>query len=163
VPIDLALAAILLLAPLVRHFVEEGCVDEAVKLVDIHGVNAILKPFVRGLVPLNGFIVLAPLVGMAGVQRIAHPLQHLVVELHKPQQFGELLFQHLLAHIATAAGSRVALANIGDNTLGSPPPVSGSAGIVPSSTLIPRPLAFIELEQRPVNAAKLALAAWPRE
>jgi hypothetical protein len=31
VPVDLALAAILLLAPLVRHFVEEGGVDEAVK------------------------------------------------------------------------------------------------------------------------------------
>jgi hypothetical protein len=36
VPVDLALAAILLLAPLV----EEGCIDEAVKLVDIHGVNS---------------------------------------------------------------------------------------------------------------------------
>jgi predicted SnoaL-like aldol condensation-catalyzing enzyme len=52
--LNLALAAILLLAPLVRHFVEEGCVDEAVKLADIHGVNAILKPLVLGLVPLGG-------------------------------------------------------------------------------------------------------------
>jgi hypothetical protein len=42
-PVDLALAAILLLTPLVRHFVEEHCVDEAVKLVDIHRVNAIPK------------------------------------------------------------------------------------------------------------------------
>jgi hypothetical protein len=33
------------------------------------------------------------LVAMAGVQRIAHPLQHLVVELQKSQKFGELLFQ----------------------------------------------------------------------
>jgi hypothetical protein len=44
-------------------------------------VNAILKPFVLGLVPLNGFIVLAPFVGVAGVQRVAHPSQHFVVEL----------------------------------------------------------------------------------
>ena len=33
-PVDLALAAILLLTPLVRHFVEERCVDKAVKLVE---------------------------------------------------------------------------------------------------------------------------------
>jgi hypothetical protein len=48
VPVDLALAAVLLLAPLVRHFIEEGRIYEAVELVDINGVNAILKPLVFG-------------------------------------------------------------------------------------------------------------------
>ena len=113
VPLDLALAAILLLAPLVRHFLEEGRVDEPVELVDIHGVDAILKPLVFGLMPLDRLLVLAALVGVAGVQRIAHPFQHLVVELQPPEQFGELRFQRLLAHIVAAAGSRVALAFIG--------------------------------------------------
>ena len=64
---DLALAAILLLAPLVRHFLEERRFDDDVELVDIHGVNAILKPLILGLVPLDRFLVLAPFVGVAGV------------------------------------------------------------------------------------------------
>jgi len=34
--------------------------------------------------------VLAPFIGMAGVQRLAHPGQHLVVELEPTEQRGEL-------------------------------------------------------------------------
>ena len=71
------------------------------------------KPLVFGLKPLDRFLVLAPLVGVAGVQRVAHPFQHLVVELQPTEQFGELLLQYLLAHIAAAAGGRIALAFIG--------------------------------------------------
>ena len=81
VPFDLALAAILLLAPLVRHFLEEGRIDQPVELVDIHGVNAIVQPLAFGLKPLDRFLVLAAFVGVAGVKRVAHPFQHLVVEL----------------------------------------------------------------------------------
>ena len=40
VPVDLALAAVVLLAPLVRHFIEEGRIYEAVELVDINGAGA---------------------------------------------------------------------------------------------------------------------------
>ncbi len=72
-----------------------------------------LEPLVFGLEPLDRLLVLAPFVGVAGVQRLAHPVQHLVVELEPAEQFGELRFQHLLAHIAAAAGGRVALAFIG--------------------------------------------------
>jgi len=61
---------------------------------------------------LDRLLVLAAL-GVAGVQRIAHPIQHLVVEVQPAQEFGELLLKHLLAHIFAAAGSRVALALIG--------------------------------------------------
>ena len=71
------------------------------------------EPLVFGLMPLDRFLVLAPLVGVAGVQRVAHPFQHLVVELQPAEQFGELRFEHFLAHIFAAAGSRVALALIG--------------------------------------------------
>ena len=53
--------------------------------------------------------MLPALVGVAGVQRLAHPIQHLIVELQPAEQFGELLLQHFLAHIAAAAGGRVAL------------------------------------------------------
>jgi len=35
-------------------------------------------------------ILLAPLVGVAGLQRITHPFQHLVVKLQPAQEFGEL-------------------------------------------------------------------------
>jgi hypothetical protein len=110
VPVNLALAAVLLVAALVRHFIEEGRIYEAVELVDINDVNAILKPLVLGLMPLDRLLVLAPFVGVAGVQRIAHPFQHLVVELQPPEHFGELLFQRFLAHIMAATGGRIALA-----------------------------------------------------
>jgi hypothetical protein len=62
---------------------------------------------------LDGFVVLAALVGVAGVQRIAHPFQHLVVELEPPEQFGELRLERFLADMLAAAGCRVALAFIG--------------------------------------------------
>ena len=72
-----------------------------------------LEPLVFGLMPLDRLLVLAALVGVAGVQRIAHPFQHLVVEAQPAEQFGELRFERLLAHILAAAGGRVALAFIG--------------------------------------------------
>ena len=72
-----------------------------------------LKPLVFGLKPLDRLLVLAALVGVAGVQRLAHPFQHLVVEVQPAEQIGELRFQRLLAHILAAAGGRVALAFIG--------------------------------------------------
>ena len=56
-------------------------------------------------------IIIAPalLVGVAGVKRIAHPFQHLVVEAKPPEQSGELRFQRFLANVFAAAGSRVKL------------------------------------------------------
>ena len=72
-----------------------------------------LEPLVFGLMALDRLLVLAALVGVAGVQRVAHPFQHLVVELQPPEQFGELRFERFLADIFAAAGGRVALALIG--------------------------------------------------
>jgi hypothetical protein len=60
--------------------------------------------------PLDRFLVLSALVGVAGVQRVAHPFQHLVVEFEPPEQFCELRFERFFADIFAAAGSRVALA-----------------------------------------------------
>jgi hypothetical protein len=55
--------------------------------------------------PLDRLLMLAPLVGVAGVQRLAHPFQHLVVELQPAQQVGELLFNNLLANIRLIASA----------------------------------------------------------
>ncbi|WP_309774556.1 hypothetical protein [Nitrobacter vulgaris] len=80
VPFDLALAAFLLFAPLVRHFFEEGRIHQSVELIDIHGVNAIVQPLRFRFKPPDRFLVLAAFVGVAGVERIAHPFQNLVIE-----------------------------------------------------------------------------------
>ena len=76
-------------------------------------LSTILKPLELGLMPLDRFLVLSALVGVAGVERVAHPFQHLVVELEPPEQFGELRFERFLTDIFASAGSGVALALIG--------------------------------------------------
>src|SRR5271170_2665669 len=62
---------------------------------------------------LDRVLVLLALVGMAGVQRVAHPFQHLVVKAKPPEQFGELRFQRFLTHMLAAARCRGALVLIG--------------------------------------------------
>jgi hypothetical protein len=63
------------LAPLVRHPLKERRIDEPVEFIDVHGVNALIEPLVFGLMALDRFRALAPLVGVAGVQRLAHPFR----------------------------------------------------------------------------------------
>ena len=48
-----------------------------------------------------------PLIRVAGVQGLAHPGQHLVVEVEAAEQLGELSLKRLLAHILAAAGGRL--------------------------------------------------------
>ena len=57
-------------------------------------------------------LVLAALVSMAGVQRLAHPFQDLIIEFQPAKQLGELRFEHLLAHIFPTARGRVSAAFI---------------------------------------------------
>jgi hypothetical protein len=71
VPLDLALAAMLFLPPLVRHLLEERRVYHPIELVDVHGVNAIVQPVVFGLMAPDRFFVVAALVGVAGEERSA--------------------------------------------------------------------------------------------
>jgi hypothetical protein len=80
-PFDLAQAAILFLAPLVRHALEERRIDQPLELIDIHGVNALIKPLVFGLMAPDRLLVLAALVCVARVQRFAHPFEHFVVSI----------------------------------------------------------------------------------
>jgi hypothetical protein len=89
VPLDLTLAALLLLTPLVRHFFEEGGIHQPVELIDIHRVDAIVQPLRFSLKPLDCFVMLAALVGVAGVKGIAHPFQHL--EWHYTPKHGSWL------------------------------------------------------------------------
>ena len=50
---------------------------------------------------------------MTGVERFAHPFEHLVVELQLAEELRELRFSPLLPHIITPAEGRVALTLIG--------------------------------------------------
>ncbi|MGA7385005.1 MAG: hypothetical protein WBW81_10085 [Methylocella sp.] len=93
VTVDLALAAMLLLAPLSRHLVEESGVHAAVELVHVHCIEAFLEAVPFGAQPSDGFLLLPALVDVAGVERLTHPGQHLVIELESAKQHGELLFQ----------------------------------------------------------------------
>jgi hypothetical protein len=75
------------------------------------------RRFAFGLMPLGCVLLLTAFVGVAGVRRIAHPLQRLVVELQPPEQFGELRFKGFLAHIFTAAIARRGRRRGSSNTL----------------------------------------------
>jgi uncharacterized protein YbcV (DUF1398 family) len=101
VPFDLALAA----APAPRA--TGSTFYQPVERVDIHHVNAIVQPFRFSLKPHDGFLVRSSFIGIAGVKRIAHPSQHLVVEAKPPEQIGELRFEHFLAGIFAAAVGRL--------------------------------------------------------
>ena len=103
-PLDVSQAAGLLISPLTGHLVEEVPANLAVELVDIHGVNAGLEPVVLGTKSLDRFFAFTALVGMAGVQRLVHPFEHLVIEAELPEQRSEMLLQNLLAHILAATG-----------------------------------------------------------
>jgi hypothetical protein len=111
--LNFAQAAVLLLPPLVRYALEELRIDEAIELVDVHRVNAFIEPFVFALVTPDRLLMLAAFVGVAGVQRVAHPFHHLVVEAKPPEQFSELCFERFLAHMLATAGCRVTLTLIG--------------------------------------------------
>ena len=65
------------------------------------------------MMALDCFLVLAAFVGVAGVQSVARPFQHFIVEVKPPEQFSKLRFKRFLTNILTAARCRVALASIG--------------------------------------------------
>ncbi len=67
-----------------------------------------------GLMALDRLLVFAALVGVAGVQRVAHPFQHLVVEAKPPKQISELRFERFLAHMLGTRPARAALHGFSD-------------------------------------------------
>ncbi|MDZ4737443.1 MAG: hypothetical protein SGJ07_13945 [Rhodospirillaceae bacterium] len=97
-PVDLALQAQLLLAPLAGEAVVEVAADLPVELVDVHRIDTLAEALVLGPQPFDRSLVLAPLVGVAGLKRLAHPAQHLVVEAQPAEQFRKPFLQHFLAH-----------------------------------------------------------------
>jgi hypothetical protein len=70
VPFDLAQAAILSCRHWVDIFSKKAAVDDAVELVNIHGVDPLLQPLVFGLMAPDRLLVFAALVGVGCVQRI---------------------------------------------------------------------------------------------
>ncbi len=65
----------------------------------------------------RGSLVLAPLVGVALVQGVTHPIEDLVVEGKPAEDRAELLLKHLLAHIGLVAFPLVTGAVVVDVTL----------------------------------------------
>src|SRR5215831_9503240 len=83
----------------------EGVVDSPIELIKVHGVAAVLETFVLHPGAVDCLLVIAPLIGMTGLERLSHPLKHLLVEMQLVEQRSERLFQHLLPNIfATAVG-----------------------------------------------------------
>ena len=76
VPLNFAQAAVLLFAPLGRHLVEERAVYTSIEFVEIHRVDTVAEPLVFALEPLNRFFVIAPLIGVARMERLLQPFQH---------------------------------------------------------------------------------------
>src|SRR5438876_2405597 len=111
-PLDLAQAAVLLRAPLGRHFVEKCAVYAPIQLVQIHGVDAVAQPLVLGMESPNCLLVLAPLIGMTRAQCIADPVEDFVIEMQSAKQLSELPLQNFLANVAATAGSGIAKAFI---------------------------------------------------
>src|SRR3984893_17451123 len=97
-----------------------------IELVDIHGVDAAAELPVFPLEPPDRFLVLTPFIAVAGVQRLTHPGQHLVIELEPAEQHGELLCQQILAHIAMAP-------------MAGPSPVVGTAAMSLLDPVMPMP------------------------
>ncbi|MDF1719270.1 MAG: hypothetical protein P1U65_01195 [Minwuia sp.] len=61
----------------------------------------------------NSILMLAPLVAMAGFQRLTHPFQHFLIEIELIQQRRELRLQRLFTHIFAPTIGRVAAIAIG--------------------------------------------------
>jgi hypothetical protein len=99
---------LLLDPPLFGHLHVEGTVNAAIELVDIHGVDAILNTVAFSLQACNRGLVLFFLVGMALAKRRTDPLHHLVGEAQAAKDQGELVRNHLFAHIGFVAFSSIA-------------------------------------------------------
>ncbi len=57
--------------------------------------------------------MLAPLVGVARLERLAHPFQHALVEMEPDEHAREFFFQRLLTHVLAAALGRTVSIAIG--------------------------------------------------
>ena len=66
-----------------------------------------------GLLAFDRFFVFPALISVAGMKRITHPFEHVVVETKPPEQFGELRLERLFAHMLPTANRGRALALIG--------------------------------------------------
>src|SRR5262249_46773714 len=98
-PLDFAQATMLFGAPLGGHAIEKCAVHLAVELVYVHGMHAALEPVVFGPQPTDSRLLLALLVGMAGAERVAHPIENFLVECQPAQHVRELPLDNLLANV----------------------------------------------------------------
>ncbi len=59
----------------------ESIVDTSIELIQIHSLEAIFEALVLRLTTLDRLLLLTSLVSIAGLERVAHPIQHLLIEL----------------------------------------------------------------------------------
>jgi hypothetical protein len=113
----LAEAADLLRPPIPRHPIVEGRVYFSVKLIDIDRLEAVLQALLLGLEARNRCLMLAPFVGVTGVESLSDPIEDLTVEPESPQHFTELALEYLLTDVRLSAWAFVAGAMIVDVAL----------------------------------------------
>jgi hypothetical protein len=62
--VDLAIAAVLFLAPHIRHFFVESRFKDLVKLIDVHRTDSIVQALVLSLESIDSLLMLAPWTGV---------------------------------------------------------------------------------------------------
>jgi hypothetical protein len=113
----LAEAAGPLRPPIPRHSIVEDRVYFSVKLIDIDRLEAVLQALLLGLEARNRCLMLAPFVGVTGVESLSDPIEDLTVEPESPQHFTELALEYLLTDVRLSAWAFVAGAMIVDVAL----------------------------------------------
>ena len=73
-PFDVAWAAVLLAAPLVRHL-RKGPVTQSVEFVGVHRVDATIEAAELRFQSPDCLIMLAALLGMAWMKSVSHPFR----------------------------------------------------------------------------------------
>jgi hypothetical protein len=62
--VDLAIAAVLFLAPHIQHFFVESRFKDLVKLIDVHRTDSIVQALVLSLESIDSLLMLAPWTGV---------------------------------------------------------------------------------------------------
>jgi hypothetical protein len=113
----LAEEAGLLCSPISGHPIVEVGVYPSVKFIDVDRFEAILQALLLGLEGRNRRLVLLLFVGMAGVESLSNPIEHLAIEPEATQHFTEVALEHFLPDVGLFTSAPVAGAMIVDVAL----------------------------------------------
>jgi len=110
----LADAAGLLCSPISRHPIVEVGVYPSVKFIDVDRFETILQALLLALKGRNRGLMLPLFVGMAGVESLSNPIEHLAIEPEAAQHFTEVAFEHFFPDVRLFTPTFVAGAMIVD-------------------------------------------------